>query len=266
MGTILSFENLKQGVLNKYVSSLEHRLSPEVLKNYTICLKKLPSDLSSHSVERFFQERLKTVTGKTANNEISILKGYLKWLRLQGYTVDNAVLEMPLFRHVPTKFRRAITADEIRALRTSSRKRWPWWSFILHTGLRKSEFLALTWGDVLDDSIRVRDAKNPAKQRLVPLRRKLLPSIKGHKLSDRLFKTPKNLLRPFKNDLHRAGIPGEIDLHCLRVTFITALARAGVSPRTAQELAGHSNINTTLKIYTKVTGQDKVDAVNKLKF
>lgn len=266
MSTIINFKSAQKSILDKYTSSLEHRLSQKVYKNYTSFLKTLPSDMNHPSIERFFDERLKTITGKTANNNLTMLKGYLRWLRTKGFEVDYAVLEMKPFRHVPTKFRRALTGEEIKALRASSGERWAWWSFMLHTGLRKSELEALMWGDILDGSIRVRDAKTPTKQRYVPLHKGLLLRPKGHRASKRLFKTPVNLLRNFKRDAAKAGIPKEIDLHCLRVTFISALARAGVGPRTAQELAGHSDIRTTLKIYTKVTDRDKVDAVNKLVF
>jgi integrase len=266
MSTIINFKSAYKSILDKYIAYLEHRLSPLVYINYASFLKSLPTSLSYQSIESFFSERLKTVTGKTANNNLTMLKGYLKWLRLQGYTVDNTVLEMEQFRHVPVKFRRSLTADEIKRLKAVSEHRWRWWSFLLHTGLRKSEFESLTWDNILENSVRIRDAKSPTKQRIVPLRKNIYLSLKGSKPGKRLFEMPKDVYRPFKKDLARAGISSEIDLHCLRVTFISALARAGVGPRTAQELAGHSDIRTTLKIYTKVTDQDKVDAVNKLKF
>ena len=40
------------------------------------------------------------------------------------------------------------------------------------------------------------------------------------------------------------------DLHANRHTFITNLARAGVSPKTAQTLARHSDIRLTMNVYT----------------
>lgn len=265
MGTVLA---LKTAQLEFYLGFLRLRVAPRVYALYEASLRRMPSSLTPEAFDAYFSLRLKTASGKTCNNELGVLKGYLRWLRTRGHSVPDALLSYPRFRHVPRKFRRALTAEEISRLRTVSGPRWAWWSFFIHTGLRKSEFEGLTWQDVLDGSIRVRDAKNPLKQRVLPSHPcvvEILRQVSG----DVWFRLPKgrcSLLRIFKKDLARAGISQEIDLHCLRVTFVSALARAGVSPRTAQELAGHSDIRTTLKIYTKVTDRDKVDAVNRLVF
>ncbi len=45
-------------------------------------------------------------------------------------------------------------------------------------------------------------------------------------------------------------VEGVADFHSLRHTFITNLARGGVHPRLAQDLARHSDINLTLSRYT----------------
>ena len=41
-----------------------------------------------------------------------------------------------------------------------------------------------------------------------------------------------------------------VDFHALRMTYITRLQRAGVSPREAMELARHSDMRLTMKTYT----------------
>ncbi len=268
MGTVLA---LKNAHLEFYLGFLRLRVAPRVYALYESCLRRMPVCYSAEAFDVYFTLRLKTASGKTCNNELVVLKGYLRWLRSRGHSVPDALLSYPRFRHVPKKFRRALTSEEISRLRTVSGSRWAWWKFLVYTGLRKSEFEALAWSDVLDGSIQVRDAKNPLKQRLLPLHPEamgLLRTARNDKVG-RPFALPQgrcSLLRIFKRDLASAGISQEIDLHCLRVTFVSALARAGVSPRTAQELAGHSDIRTTLKIYTKVTDRDKVDAVNRLVF
>ncbi len=57
-------------------------------------------------------------------------------------------------------------------------------------------------------------------------------------------------------DLEAAGISvetpdGRIDFHSLRVMFVTGLARGGVHPRKALQLARHSSIELTMRVYTK---------------
>jgi integrase len=57
---------------------------------------------------------------------------------------------------------------------------------------------------------------------------------------------------------------GVVNFHSLRVSYCTALARAGVAPTIAQKLMRHSTINLTLETYTKFTSDETTDAVNKL--
>jgi len=54
------------------------------------------------------------------------------------------------------------------------------------------------------------------------------------------------------------------DFHCLRHTFITNLGRAKVSPKTAQTLARHSDISLTMNIYSHVSEEDQIEAINAL--
>ena len=54
------------------------------------------------------------------------------------------------------------------------------------------------------------------------------------------------------------------DFHALRHTFITNLSRSGVSPKTAQTLARHSDIRLTMNIYTHTDIDEQAEAINKL--
>lgn len=55
-----------------------------------------------------------------------------------------------------------------------------------------------------------------------------------------------------------------IRFHGLRHTFCTLLAERGVPLKTASELMGHSNIGTTANIYTHVSKDEKIKAVESL--
>lgn len=55
-----------------------------------------------------------------------------------------------------------------------------------------------------------------------------------------------------------------VDFHSLRKTFITNLSRAGVSPKAAQTLARHSDINLTMNVYTMLGLGDQASAVEAL--
>jgi site-specific recombinase XerC len=73
-----------------------------------------------------------------------------------------------------------------------------------------------------------------------------------------------------QRDLADAGIAAiddegrVVDFHSQRTTFITSLARAGVTPATAQKLARHTDINLTLNTYTRLQMGELADAVGRL--
>ncbi len=54
------------------------------------------------------------------------------------------------------------------------------------------------------------------------------------------------------------------DFHALRKKFITDLSRTGVSPKTVQTLARHSDINLTMNTYTMLGVHDQVAGVEAL--
>ena len=159
-------------------------------------------------------------------------------------------------------------------------------SLILRCGLRRGEVCGLEWRDV-GDSIHVRReiTKSDSGVRDIPLddeTRKLIAARKrivGDKLrsvSDRLHKTDKLCCgidgRPMTGDVLRRwwernrssfGLDGWT-LHELRHTFLTNLAQAGVHPAIMQRLAGHSSMNTTMRIYTHVHSEDMKKAMESL--
>ena len=56
----------------------------------------------------------------------------------------------------------------------------------------------------------------------------------------------------------------KFDFHCLRHTFLTNLARSGVHPKLAQQLARHSSIVLTMDRYSHVTLSEQADALDLL--
>ena len=56
----------------------------------------------------------------------------------------------------------------------------------------------------------------------------------------------------------------DFHFHMLRHTFISNLANNGVSPQIAKELARHSNINTTMDIYTHINEEAQREAIKQV--
>ena len=137
------------------------------------------------------------------------------------------------------------------------------------TGLRVSELVGLTPGQVSLGQGLVRVVGKGGKERLVPLGeeaadwiRRFLDGPRGELLSaqpcDALFPTRRGggMTRQafwyrIKQHARVAGISGEISPHTLRHAFATHLVNHGADLRVVQLLLGHSDLSTT-QIYTHV--------------
>jgi integrase len=158
------------------------------------------------------------------------------------------------------------------------------------TGLRRSEWIGLTWLDlnatilevnVLRSCVRNHfgNTKTECSRRPVPLHPFVLEALlkwRDQSLyqepSDFLFPSirlkgtkplsPDSLLkRSIRPALERAGIVGkQIGWHNFRHSLATNLRAMGVDIKVAQELLRHANSRTTLDIYTRAVSQQKRDA------
>jgi integrase len=133
------------------------------------------------------------------------------------------------------------------------------------TGLRRAELGRVRLCDINWTAARIRVPAPSAKTRqeqTVEVPPDLLSELHGFAPRDRTSVAPLFAramfpsTRTFWKDLEAAGIvrqDGEgrvVDFHSLRMTFVTWLVVAGTHPKTAQVLARHASIETTMQIYT----------------
>ena len=177
--------------------------------------------------------------------------------------------------------RARLRPDVVERLDRLGRERALLYAVLVMTGLRRGELAALTVGDVLLDDerpaimLRAVDAKNGEAARL-PLRGDVADELRAWineqaeavcrqrvgvagvvRLADDmpLFDVPDKLVRILDRDTAAAGIPKRdkrgrtVDVHALRGTFGTHLARAGVDAVTLKTLMRHKRIETTLRYY-----------------
>ncbi len=127
--------------------------------------------------------------------------------------------------------------------------------------------------------------KTRSSIRVIPLPTKVIKELKQHKArqneeklkngelyqdNDLVFCTElgnyldtRNLTRAYARALARAGIPHK-KFHSLRHTYATRLFENDVSIKTVQSLMGHSDIGTTMNIYTHVMPEKMTKDVQKL--
>ena len=159
-----------------------------------------------------------------------------------------------------------------------------------HTGLRISEIFALNKIDIdfINDTITVnkqlleregknKDLKIKTKLKtsssnsvlpLVPTLKEILiewfdinPYEKVVCNEEGYYLNPVSAQARVKKIASDLGVQG-FHFHMLRHTLITNLYKSGVDVKTTQELARHSNINTTLNVYTHLEENSKKDTLN----
>lgn len=158
---------------------------------------------------------------------------------------------------------------------------------LLYTGMRPGEAAALNWVDVdfaanmihvhaavESGSSRIKGPKTEAGVRDIPIHAALLPHLLaakgkpfapvftgsgGSRLNSgnqyRLWKSFKRAMdiemgaEVYRNKIVRSVIAEDLTSYCLRHTFATDCARAGVPLETVRWLLGHEDISTTANIY-----------------
>lgn len=185
--------------------------------------------------------------------------------------------------------RRSITEEERAAILevAKTHRSGLWILTLLYTGMRPGETAALVWNDIDFDKneIRVHAAKESgsksiktpktdAGNRTIPIHAELLPLLKEKKKKpfDPVFPTGagnfqnENSLRRlwtgfkrdldihmgakvYRNQIIESVVAGDLTPYCLRHTFATDCAKAGVPLETVRWLMGHSDITITANIY-----------------
>jgi integrase len=252
-------------------------------------------DIRRDAIERWIaHERQRGIRNpRTINGYITSLKTFVQYLTETELLPNHPLKSIrKLNEEIDKRInRRALTKEEINRLLKATasgieraagtpEERVLIYRTALATGLRSTELSLLTPGQINFEqcSLTVEAAKTKNKKPdVLPLRADLVQSLKercetkGIKPHERFFRHDVyNIRKAFYADLKIAGIEraGEdgrsIDVHSLRKTFGTLLAKAGVPLTTVQRLMRHSSPLLTAKLYIDVEGGDMMDALEKL--
>jgi integrase len=138
------------------------------------------------------------------------------------------------------------------------------------TGLRRSDIVKLTWGEVYQQGEYTRiifKQKKTGGLEYLDLTEQAV-ALMGERKSPEVHVFPDVLSPSCTNHalqvwVTRAGINKDITFHCGRHTFATMMLDLGTDIYTTSKLLGHKNISTT-QIYAKVLDKNKQAAVARI--
>ena len=285
------------GLIEAYLNHLrvERALSPRTLEAYGRDLNKLSGFAEAAGIDRAEAIDLGTVSGwltqlaqdglsaRSAARHLSAVRGLMKFLLREGAlsTDPTELSARPRFgRRLPRTLSEADVArlldapdmTTLRGLRDRAML-----SVTYAAGLRVSELVRLTLGDVDLKRGIVSALGKGEKRRLVPLGQLTLDHLQAYlsarenappaaPRSGRKHAQPVLFPSPRGGPLTRqafwkiigayargVGLRGRVYPHQLRHSFATHLLTGGADLRSVQTMLGHSSITTT-EIYTHVSG------------
>ena len=241
-------------------------------------------ELTTPRLDRVVLDLRQDVGAATARTCRSIISGTLSLAVRQGAILTNPTRELERLESQPRREPRALTSDE--------QARWflgltkdhvavrqdlvDFSAFLLATGVRIGEALAVLWGEVDLTSgvltvsstlIRVtgqglirKTTKSRAGQRVlllpswcvVMLRRRaevgIAPNEPLFSTVDGRFRDPRNVSRNLADARERLGF-GWVTAHSWRKTMATVLDSSGASARMIADQLGHSRVSMSLDFY-----------------
>lgn len=295
LGRLLSLEQLVERYLAERAAAGKGRtwtrtIRWRLLRACDLGRWRRPADLTVASIDRVLGGL--DIGATTYNDWLGTIRGLCRWLMVQRPPLLAADPTVHIARRRARRDPRrlALTDAEAAALLAicpptpSGRCRRACYALALEAGLRRADIRQLRVGQVrlggaapylelsAESTKSGRYETVPATGLLVdalaPLlerrgRRALVVSLDG--VRPRIVTCAR-----LRADLAAAGVALDdaldrrVDLHALRHTFVTRLARAGVHPKVAQRLARHRQLATTMDIYTHTGYSDGVEAIGKL--
>lgn len=273
-------DNLRIGTCLIYKSCFKNLL--RIIKDKPIML------ITSNDIEKYKSERLKEVAQSTVNIDLNTIKAIFN-IAIRFNWIDKTPCKDIKKIAIPQKERLCFNELEIKLILNNCN---PIIKNIieiaLYTGMRLNEILNIQWKDInLNEKVlTIRNKENfktkTGKMRQIPISENLY-TLLSEKLNDSgndkifSFINPESYLfsrngfklttnfvsKVFKKVLRKLNINDRFHFHCLRHTFITNLIKSGVNINYVKEIAGHSEIQTTMN-YIHIVTNDLREAVNKI--
>jgi integrase/recombinase XerD len=208
--------------------------------------------------------RAKGFSARTANTRLEAIRAFLNWCVKTGRLAANPLRTVSKLNDIADRryLRRALTEEELRRLFdvAETEGRTLWYSLAFWAGIRRGELSRIRWGDVDFEAATLTIRRGKAKREdVIPLHPELVLALqraRPSKARPDAFILPQAVTNKTRiRDFERAKIPlvdgkgHHADLHSLRMTLHTMLAKGGVPPVVAQKLLRHSDYRTTIRHY-----------------
>ncbi len=272
-------------------------LSPNTLHGYKVPAKRAKEyfgdtpirDITARDVQTFISafagKGEAAMAQKTVINQLMIVGLIFKHGIVEGDCDNNPAASVTIPKGLKaTKRTSADRSDE--EIIKSNPDLWLFPFFILYTGLRLGEALALTGEDIdlknrtitvsksayfESNKTLIKDPKTEAGKRIVPILEPLVPYMPKLKKNEYLFHLAQDKERPItysqyskRLNRYKKETGTTFTAHQLRHSFATILYECGIDAKTAQHLLGHAQISTTLDIYTDFRKKAEQEAIKKL--
>lgn len=214
------------------------------------------------------------VTPAAVNRDLAALRILFNFAARLGQASVNPVVGVKFFPENNKCMRVISSAEEELYLREASPQLRDVAMLMLETGMRPGEIFHLRCDD-FDPSLRavhVRSGKTANASRFIPLTNRAFDVLSRRAQVSRdvwLFPCPHNPRMPVASvrkahdaALRRSKIQPPFRLYDLRHTALTRMAMAGIDLPTLKELAGHSQIQMTMR-YVHPTPEHKRRAIAK---
>lgn len=215
---------------------------------------------------------------KTVKSRLLVLNLIFKYAVINRYTENNPCTYISTPKNLKKTRREAPEEDVLQVVKQSVGIEFGFFAyFILYTGLRRGEALALRYSDIdfengiisvnksiyhINNVPHEKTPKTSAGVRSVVLLDNLIPLLKSNKKTkdknellfgnaDGRWLTNGQFQSLWENYIKQTKL--KITPHQLRHAYATILYEAGIDEKDAQELMGHTTIQLTRDIYTHIS-------------
>lgn len=265
-------------VIDSYIASNEHVLSPSTIRGYATirkhCFKNyMQKDVQSIAWQKMVNSETFLHSPKTVKNAWGLVSASLA-------AADQRVphVNLPKLQQKETLF---LDHDQIKIFLEAIKGKPSELAILLGLhSLRQSEIIALRANDIRDGYIHVNKAAVPNERNylvlkkttktklstrvipvMIPRLNELLPEPSDKRLCPEDDST---IYKRINRYCESVGLP-KIGIHGLRRSFASLCYYLKIDERTVMQLGGWSNMQTVHECYIKLAQKDKNDQVEKLK-